>query len=58
METKLRWLSEVNKGFKLDRSLVEVKIFAVTSRFMYISKSRTAVIDSMTDERGISVLVS
>lgn len=57
VETKLRWLSEVNKGFSLDRSLAEVKMSAVTSRFVYISRSRTDIIDSVTKGEYLSLFL-
>ncbi|XP_050710059.1 uncharacterized protein LOC126994828 [Eriocheir sinensis] len=44
VETKLRWLSELNKVFQLDRCLAEVKMSAVTSRFVYISRKREDII--------------
>lgn len=47
VETKLRWLSEVNKYYSLDRTLAEVKMSAVTSRFVYISRKRVDIIDSV-----------
>ncbi|MPC76352.1 hypothetical protein E2C01_070762 [Portunus trituberculatus] len=57
VETNLRWLSEVNKDFGLDRSLAEVKMSAVTSRFVYIFKRRTAIIDSVTKGEYLSLFL-
>ncbi|KAK3890016.1 hypothetical protein Pcinc_006013 [Petrolisthes cinctipes] len=44
-DTKLRWLSDVNRAFQLQRELAEVKMAAVTSRFVYISRKRQDIID-------------
>ena len=44
-DTKLLWLSAVNKAFHLQRELAEVKMSAVTSRFVYISRQRSDIID-------------
>ncbi len=44
VETKLRWLSELNTVLQLDRCLAEVKMSAVTSRFVYISRKREDII--------------
>lgn len=49
MEMKLRWLSDVNKALSSDRELAEVKMFAVTSRFVYISRKHTNIIESVTN---------
>lgn len=46
VDTKLRWLSDVTKAFRLDRELAEVKMSAVTSRFVYISRRRDDIIES------------
>ncbi|ROT79248.1 hypothetical protein C7M84_002030 [Penaeus vannamei] len=48
VDIKLRWLAEVNRAFSLDRNLAEVKLPAVTSRFVYVSRKREDLIDSMT----------
>ncbi|ROT73351.1 hypothetical protein C7M84_008216 [Penaeus vannamei] len=48
VDIKLRWLAEVNRAFSLDRNLAEVKMSAVTSRFVNVSRKREDVIDSMT----------
>lgn len=47
-DVKLRWLSEVTKTFCLDRELAEIKMSAVTSRFVYISRRRKDIIDRVT----------
>ncbi|MPC62671.1 hypothetical protein E2C01_056760 [Portunus trituberculatus] len=44
VDIKLRWLAEVNRVFGLDRTLAEVKMSAVTSRFVYISRERPDII--------------
>ena len=41
---KLRWLSEVSRVFSLDHSLAEVKMSAVTSRFVYIARTRQDIV--------------
>ena len=43
-DTKLRWLSAVHKAFQLQRDLAEVKMAAVTSRFVYVSRQRTDIL--------------
>ena len=43
-EVKLRWLNDVTKAFHLDRDLAEVKMSAVTSRFVYISRCRNDIV--------------
>jgi len=48
VDIKLRWLAEVNRAFSLDRNLAEVKMSAVTSRFVYVSRSRQDIINSVT----------
>lgn len=57
VETKLRWLSEVNRSFSLDRNLAEVKMSAVTSRFVYISRTRLDIIDSVTKGEFLSLFL-
>ena len=54
-EVKLRWLTEVNKAFRLDRELAEVKMSSVTSRFVYISRRRKDIIDSVTSGEFLSL---
>ena len=44
---KLRWLHDVTTTFRLDRELAEVKMSAVTSRFVYISRRRKDILDSV-----------
>ncbi|KAG0714002.1 hypothetical protein GWK47_014958 [Chionoecetes opilio] len=46
VDVKLRWLAEVNRAFHLKRDLAEVKMSAVTSRFVYISRVRLDVVGS------------
>ncbi|MPC65205.1 hypothetical protein E2C01_059336 [Portunus trituberculatus] len=50
VDVKLRWLAEVNRAFKLERTLAEVKMAAVTSRFVYIARNRPDIVSSA--ERG------
>ena len=40
VETKIRWLAEVNRTFNLDRDLAEMKMAAAQTRFVYISRLR------------------
>ena len=47
VDVKLRWLSEVVRMFNLNRELAEVKMSAVTSRYVYISRRRKDVIDGV-----------
>ena len=44
---KLRWLNEVTTNFRLDKELAEVKMSAITSRFVYISRRRKDILDSV-----------
>lgn len=55
VDSKLRWLSDVTKAFHLDRELAEVKMSAVTSRFVYISRRRNDIIDSATQGEFLSL---
>lgn len=48
VETKLRWLADVTNAFRLDRTLAEVKMAAVTLRFVYISRRREDIIERVT----------
>ena len=48
VDSKLRWLSEVTRAFRLDRELTDVKVSAVTSRFVYISRRCDDIIESAT----------
>ena len=54
-DVKLRWLAEVTKAFRLDRELAEVKMSAVTSRFVYISRCRTDIIDRVMGGEFLSL---
>ncbi|XP_045118197.1 uncharacterized protein LOC123508526 [Portunus trituberculatus] len=47
VDVKLRWLSEVTRHFSLDRALAEVKMSAVTSRFVYVSRRRQDIVQSV-----------
>ena len=42
---KFRWLNEITKAFRLDRELAEVKMSAITFRFVYILRRRKDIID-------------
>ena len=42
---KLRWLAEVTRVFGLDQSLAEVKMSAVTSRFVYVARKRQDIVE-------------
>lgn len=53
VDTKIRWLSEVTRAFHLDRNLAEVKMAAVTSRFVYISRRRTDIVGTVTRGGGV-----
>lgn len=55
VDTKLRWLSDVTKSFHLDRELAEVKMSAVTSRFVYVSRKRADIIESATKGNFLSL---
>ncbi|XP_050709611.1 uncharacterized protein LOC126994325 [Eriocheir sinensis] len=55
VDLKLRWLSEVTRNFQLDRDQAEVKMAAITSRFVYVSRRRTDVIDSVTSGEFLSL---
>ena len=57
VEIKLRWLSEVNKYYHLDRILAEVKMSAVTSRFVYISRKRVDIIDNVMKGTFLSLFL-
>ena len=43
------WLSDVTRTFCIDRELDEVKMSAVTSRFVYISRRRIDIIKGATE---------
>lgn len=46
-ELKLRWLNDVTKAYRLDRELAEVKMSAITSRFVYVSRRRHDIIQGI-----------
>ena len=48
VDIKLRWLADVNRAFHLDRDLAEVKMSAITSRFVYIARRRSDIVESAT----------
>lgn len=47
--TKLRWLAEVNREFRLDQSLADVKMSVVTSRYVYIARKRQDIVERVED---------
>lgn len=53
--TKLRWLSAVNKAFQLQRDLAEIKMAAITSRFVYISRQRTDILERVKSGEFLSL---
>ena len=55
VDVKLRWLSEVKRGFHLDRDKAEVKMSAITSRFVYISRRRPDIVRSVTSGEFLSL---
>lgn len=57
VETKLRWLAEVTKAFQLDRELAEVKMAAVTSRFVYIARRRQDIVERVTAGEFLSLVL-
>ena len=57
VDIKLRWLAEVNRVFGLDRTLAEVKMSAVTSRFVYISRKRSDIVQRVTAGEILSLLL-
>ncbi|MPC76237.1 hypothetical protein E2C01_070645 [Portunus trituberculatus] len=48
VETKLRCLADINRTFQLQRDLAEVKMAAVTSRFVYIARHRQDIVERVT----------
>ncbi|MPC59881.1 hypothetical protein E2C01_053910 [Portunus trituberculatus] len=40
VDVKLRWLAEVIRALKLERTLAEIKMAVVTSHFVYIARNR------------------
>ena len=57
VETKLRWLAEVNKAFHLQRELAEVKMAAVTSRFVYVARCRQDIVERVTEGEFLSLVL-
>ena len=55
VDVKLRWLSEVTKAYQLDRELAEVKMSAITSRFVYISRLRQDIVDNVKNGEFLSL---
>lgn len=55
VDIKLRWLSEVTRAFHLDRDQAEVKMSAITSSFVYISRHRSDIVDSVTKGEFLSL---
>lgn len=55
VETKLRWLSEVSRQFCLEKNLAEVKMSAVTSRFVYVARARSDVIKSAVNGEILAI---
>lgn len=55
VDIKLRWLSEVTRAFHLDRDQAEVKMSAITSSFVYISRRRLDIVDSVTKGEFLSL---
>ena len=47
VDTKLRWLTEVNRASHLDRTQAEVKMAAITSQFVYISRRRMNFVNNV-----------
>jgi len=55
VDMKLRWLTDVTKTFRLDRELAEVKMSAVTSNFVFISRHRQDIVDRVTSGEFLSL---
>ena len=55
VDIKLRWLSKVNRAFQLDREQAEVKMAAITSRFVYISRRRSDIVDRVVSGEFLSI---
>lgn len=53
---KLRWLAEVNRAYQLVSSRAEVKMSAVTSRYVYVSRKRLDIVKSA--EQGDFLAIS
>ena len=54
-EVKLRWLSEVTTAFHLQRDAAEVKMSALTSRFVYVSRLRTDILERIQSGEFLSL---
>lgn len=54
-EVKLRWLSAVTKAFHLERDAAEVKMAALTSRFVYVSRQRSDILERITSGEFLSL---
>lgn len=57
VNVKFRWLSKVVKMFSPDRESAEVKMSAVTSRFVYISRHRQDIIDGVKGGEVLSLVL-
>lgn len=55
VSVKLRWLEEVSRTFRLVRERAEVKMAAVTSRFVFISRRRLDIVDSVCKGEFLSL---
>ena len=55
VDTKLRWLAEVNRAFNLDRQAAVVKMSAVSSRFVYVSRQRMDIVEKVTAGEFLSL---
>ena len=54
-EVKLRWLSAVSKAFHLSRDAAEVKMAALTSRFVYVSRRRSDILERVRSGEFLSL---
>ena len=55
LEVKLRWLSAVSKAFHLSRDAAEVKMAALTSRFVYVSRRRSDIVERVRSGEFLSL---
>lgn len=55
VDTKLRWSAEVNRVFSLDRQSAEVKMSAVSSRFVYFSRRRRGIVKKIKNGEFLSL---
>ena len=55
VDIKLRWLAEVNRAYQLERTRAEVKMSAVTSRFVYVSRKRMDIVNSAEQGEFLAV---